>query len=142
MTAVLQSLQDFVRHLRVQTTITPEQLPDLTEKTDFRRLTTRIEELAEPATRTSQSRARPAAPVGNSVIAVCIQRIELPKAAAQDQRSARNGDEKCLHSARVTGRFYTRENGSYGRQSDTSAGRARLTRTTGPDQPSSRYHAG
>jgi uncharacterized membrane protein len=50
MTAVLQLLQDIVRHLDVQTTVTPEQLRDLMKKTDVRRLTNRMEELAEPAT--------------------------------------------------------------------------------------------
>ena len=50
MTAVLQLLQDIARHLEVQTTVTPEQLRDLMKKTDLRRLTNRMEELAEPAT--------------------------------------------------------------------------------------------
>ena len=50
MTAVLQLLQDIARHLQVQTTVTPEQLRDLMKKTDLRRLTNRMEELAEPAT--------------------------------------------------------------------------------------------
>ena len=50
MTAVLQLLQDLARHLTVQTTVTPEQLRDLMKKTDLRRLTNRMEELAEPAT--------------------------------------------------------------------------------------------
>jgi uncharacterized membrane protein len=49
MTAVLQLLQDIVQHLEVQTTVTPEQLEDLMKKTDLRRLTNRLEELAEPA---------------------------------------------------------------------------------------------
>ena len=49
MTAVLQLLQDIARHLEVQTTLTPEQLRDLMKKTDLRRLTDRMEELAEPA---------------------------------------------------------------------------------------------
>ena len=49
MTAVLQLLQDITRHLDVQTTVTPEQLRDLMQKTDVRRLTNRMEELAEPA---------------------------------------------------------------------------------------------
>ena len=53
MTAVLQLLQDIARHLEVQTTVTPEQLRDLMKKTDLRRLTNRMEELAEPATRAS-----------------------------------------------------------------------------------------
>ena len=48
MTAVLQLLQDIARHLDVQTTVTPEQLRDLMKKTDLRRLTDRMEELAEP----------------------------------------------------------------------------------------------
>jgi len=50
MTAVLQLLQDIARHLKVQTTVTPEQLRDLIKKTDLRRLTNRMDELAEPAT--------------------------------------------------------------------------------------------
>ena len=50
MTAVLQLLQDIARHLAVQTTVTPEQLHDLMKKTDVRRLTNRMEELAEPDT--------------------------------------------------------------------------------------------
>ena len=49
MTAVLQLLQDIARHLDVQTSVTPEQLRDLMKKTDLRRLTDRMEELAEPA---------------------------------------------------------------------------------------------
>jgi uncharacterized membrane protein len=53
MTAVLQLLQDIARHLRVETTVTPEQLRDLMKKTDLRRLTNRMEELAEPATANS-----------------------------------------------------------------------------------------
>jgi uncharacterized membrane protein len=55
MTAVLQLLQDIARHLKVQTTVTPEQLRDLMKKTDLRRLTNRMEELAEPATATAAS---------------------------------------------------------------------------------------
>ena len=50
MTAVLQLLQDIARHLEIRTTVTPEQLQDLMKTTDVRRLTSRIEELAEPAT--------------------------------------------------------------------------------------------
>ena len=49
MTAVLQLLQDIARHLEVRTTLTPAQLNDLMKKTDVRRLTNRMEELAEPA---------------------------------------------------------------------------------------------
>lgn len=48
MTAVLQLLQDIARHLEVQTSVTPEQLRDLMKKTDVRRLTNRMEELAGP----------------------------------------------------------------------------------------------
>jgi uncharacterized membrane protein len=48
MTAVLQLLQDIVSHLRVETSVTPEQLRDLMKKTDLKRLTNRMEELAEP----------------------------------------------------------------------------------------------
>ena len=46
MTAVLQLLQDIAEHLDVKTTATPEQLRDLMKKTDLRRLTNRMEELA------------------------------------------------------------------------------------------------
>jgi uncharacterized membrane protein len=49
MTAVLQLLQDIARHLEAPTTLTPAQLKDLMKKTDVRRLTNRMEELAEPA---------------------------------------------------------------------------------------------
>jgi uncharacterized membrane protein len=49
MTAVLQLLQDIAGHLKVKTSVTPEQLRDLMKKTDLRRLTNRMEELAEPA---------------------------------------------------------------------------------------------
>jgi hypothetical protein len=52
MTAVLQA-PDIARHLEVQTTVTPEQLCDLMTRTDLRRLTTSMEELAEPATPTT-----------------------------------------------------------------------------------------
>ena len=48
MTAVLQLLQDIARHLEVQTTVTPDQLRDLMQKTDLRGLTNRVEELAGP----------------------------------------------------------------------------------------------
>ena len=57
MTAVLQLLQDIARHLDVQTTVTPEQLRDLMKKTDLRRLTDRMEELAEPARRAALPKA-------------------------------------------------------------------------------------
>ena len=48
MTAVLQLLQDIASHLDVRTSMTPEQLRDLMKKTDLRRLTNRMDELAEP----------------------------------------------------------------------------------------------
>jgi uncharacterized membrane protein len=48
MTAVLRLLQDIALHLNVQTTVTPEQLQDLMKKTDLRRLTKVMEDLAEP----------------------------------------------------------------------------------------------
>jgi len=48
MTAVLQLLQDIAKHLNVQTSVTPEHLDDLMQKTDLRRLTDRLEELAAP----------------------------------------------------------------------------------------------
>jgi len=57
MTAVLQLLQDIARHLDVKTTVTSEQLRDLMKKTDLRRLTSRMEELSEPATPGESTRA-------------------------------------------------------------------------------------
>ena len=53
MTAVLQLLQDIAKHLDVHTTVTPEQLRDLMQRTDLRQLTDRMEELAEPASGTA-----------------------------------------------------------------------------------------
>jgi membrane protein len=50
MTVVQQLLQDVASHLKVKTSVTPEQLRDLMKKTDLRRLTNRMEELAEPST--------------------------------------------------------------------------------------------
>ena len=47
MTAVLQLLQDIAGHLKLETSVTPEQLRDLIKKTDVRRLTNQIEELAD-----------------------------------------------------------------------------------------------
>lgn len=49
MTAVLQLLQDIVRHLNVKTSVTPEELRDLMNKTDVPGLAMRVEELAEPS---------------------------------------------------------------------------------------------
>ncbi len=49
MTAVLGLLRDLAHHQGVETTLTPEQLHDLIERTDLRRLTARLEELADPA---------------------------------------------------------------------------------------------
>jgi uncharacterized membrane protein len=54
MTAVLQLLQDLARHLGVKTTLTPEQLRHLMEKTDVESLATRMDELAEPPTTPSR----------------------------------------------------------------------------------------
>ena len=65
MTAMLQLLQDIARHLDVQTTVTPEQLRDLMKKTDLRRLTNRMEELAEPATAGAASRTEAGAESSN-----------------------------------------------------------------------------
>ena len=48
MTAVLHLLQDIATHLKVETSLTPEQLRDLLEKTDVKRLMSRMDELAEP----------------------------------------------------------------------------------------------
>ena len=66
MTAVLQLLQDIVRHLDVQTTVTPEQLRDLMKKTNVRRLTDRMEELAEPSSRDALQTAASRAPITSS----------------------------------------------------------------------------
>jgi uncharacterized membrane protein len=55
MTAMLQLLQDIARHLQVKTTVTPEQLRDLMQKTDLRRLTNRVEELAGPAASSAEN---------------------------------------------------------------------------------------
>ena len=66
MTAVLQLLQDIARHLEVQTTVTPEQLRDLMKKTDLRRLTNRMEELAEPATAAALPTAASPEPSSNA----------------------------------------------------------------------------
>ena len=62
MTAVLQLLQDIAKHLDVHTSVTPEQLRDLMKKTDLRRLTNRMEELAEPVSSTglTEPSAKPA----------------------------------------------------------------------------------
>jgi uncharacterized membrane protein len=57
MTAVLQLLQDLARHLDVRTTVTPEQLRDLMKKTDLRRLTNRMEELANDDAKSSNPAA-------------------------------------------------------------------------------------
>jgi hypothetical protein len=46
MMAVLQLLQDLASHLRVEMSVTPEPLRDLMKKTDLKRLTNRMEELA------------------------------------------------------------------------------------------------
>ena len=48
MTAVLQLLQDIVRHLKVETSVTPDELRDLMQQTDIQGLTDRMDELAEP----------------------------------------------------------------------------------------------
>jgi uncharacterized membrane protein len=46
MTAVLQMLHDIALHLKVNTSVTDEQLRDLAKKTDVESLTDRMEELA------------------------------------------------------------------------------------------------
>ena len=46
--AAMNRVLEQVGHLEVQTSVTPEQLRDLMKKTDLRRLTNRVEELAEP----------------------------------------------------------------------------------------------
>jgi hypothetical protein len=55
-------LQDIARHLEAQTTVTPEQLRDPMKKTDVRRLTNRMEELAAPAIRLRRPRVLTAIP--------------------------------------------------------------------------------
>jgi len=59
MTAVLQLLQDIASHLRVETSVTPEQLRDLMKRTDLKRLKNRMEELAEPADASASTRQMP-----------------------------------------------------------------------------------
>jgi uncharacterized membrane protein len=61
MTAVLRLLQDIAKHLRVQTTVTPDQLRDLVKQTDLRRLTNRMEELAQPVTPAASGQGESAA---------------------------------------------------------------------------------
>jgi hypothetical protein len=46
--AAMNRALEQVGHVEVQTSVTPEQLRDLMKKTDLRRLTNRMEELAEP----------------------------------------------------------------------------------------------
>lgn len=48
MTAVLQLLQDIASHHKVRTSITAQEIRELSRKTDLHGLTTRMEELAEP----------------------------------------------------------------------------------------------
>lgn len=55
MTAVLQLLQDIAGHLEVRSSVTPEQLRDLMKKIELRRLTNRMDELAEPTTTVSNT---------------------------------------------------------------------------------------
>jgi hypothetical protein len=50
-------LQDIADHLRVETSVMPEQLRDLMKKTDLKRLTNRMEELAEPAGASSSTKS-------------------------------------------------------------------------------------
>ena len=45
MTAVLRLLRDIAEHLKVETSVTAEQLRDLARKTDLQRLTHRMAEL-------------------------------------------------------------------------------------------------
>jgi uncharacterized membrane protein len=74
MTAVLQLLQDIAHHLEVQTSVTSEQLRDLMKKTDLRRLTNRLEELAEPATSTTERSLRPVGGFESGILCACLQR--------------------------------------------------------------------
>jgi hypothetical protein len=64
--AVLQLLQDIARNLEVQPTVTADQLRDLMKKTDLRRLTDRMEELAEPATTPALATGASAPPLSNA----------------------------------------------------------------------------
>jgi uncharacterized membrane protein len=66
MTAVLQLLQDIARHLEVKTSVTPAQLRDLIKKTDLRRLTDRMEELAEPVSGASNPSSVTSSDAGTS----------------------------------------------------------------------------
>jgi uncharacterized membrane protein len=45
MTAVLQLLQDIANHLAVKVTLTPDQLRDLTKKTDIHNLTDKVDDV-------------------------------------------------------------------------------------------------
>jgi uncharacterized membrane protein len=65
MTAVLQLLHDIARHLDVRTSLTSDQLRDLIEKTDVRRLTDRMEELIEPASPPADPQPRAGDEAGN-----------------------------------------------------------------------------
>jgi uncharacterized membrane protein len=59
MTAVLQLLQDIVRHLDVETSVTPEELRELMNKTDVQWLATRTEELAGPSDESPKDAEKP-----------------------------------------------------------------------------------
>ena len=80
MTAVLQLLQDIAQHLEVQTSVTPEQLRDLMKKTDLRRLTNRMEELAEPATSAMRDDPRPVRRLQSGILSAASGRTTVSSA--------------------------------------------------------------
>src|SRR5262245_57392764 len=57
MTAVLQLLQDIARHINVKVGLTPDQIRDLTKKTDIHQLTNKLEDL--PAEKRCPPTGRP-----------------------------------------------------------------------------------
>lgn len=91
MTAVLQLLQDIAQHLAVQTSVTPEQLRDLMKKTDLRRLTNRLEELAEPATSAMRDESATAAPATSTRTVRPTQSSGLASRRALGQRVPTTG---------------------------------------------------
>jgi uncharacterized membrane protein len=57
MTAVLQLLQDIASHLSVKVALTPDQIRDLTKKTDIHQLTNKLEDV--PAENSTREQVRP-----------------------------------------------------------------------------------
>lgn len=58
MTAVLQLLQDITNHFGVRVTLSPDQIRDLTKKTDVHNLTDKIDEVPAPAADNASPPAR------------------------------------------------------------------------------------